>query len=105
MDVSGERHSGLLTGDDLARWSASFEEPLSLDFGPYTVVKPGAWSQGPVFLQQLALLDGMGLEDMDPLGADFIHTVTEAAKLAYADREAFYGDPNFVDVPIKTLLS
>jgi len=105
MDVSGERHSGLLTGDDLARWSASFEEPLSLDFGPYTVVKPGAWSQGPVFLQQLALLDGMGLEDMDPLGADFIHTVSEAAKLAYADREAFYGDPNFVDVPIKTLLS
>ena len=105
MDVSGERHSGLLTGDDLARWSASFEKPLSLDFGPYTVVKPGAWSQGPVFLQQLALLDGMGLEDMDPLGADFIHTVTEAAKLAYADREAFYGDPNFVDVPIKTLLS
>jgi gamma-glutamyltranspeptidase/glutathione hydrolase len=105
MDVSGERHSGLLTGDDLARWSASFEEPLSLDFGPYTVVKPGAWSQGPVFLQQLALLDGMGLEDMDPLGADFIHTVTEAAKLAYADREAFYGDPIFVDVPIKTLLS
>ncbi len=105
MDVSGKRHSGLLTGDDLARWSASFEEPLSLDFGPYTVVKPGAWSQGPVFLQQLALLDGMGLEDMDPLGADFIHTVTEAAKLAYADREAFYGDPNFVDVPIKTLLS
>ena len=105
MDVSGERHSGLLTGDDLARWSASFEEPLSLDFGPYTVVKPGAWSQGPVFLQQLALLDGMGLEDMDPLGADFIHTVTEAGKLAYADREAFYGDPNFVDVPIKTLLS
>ena len=105
MDVSGERHSGLLTGDDLARWSASFEEPLSLDFGPYTVVKPGAWSQGPVFLQQLALLDGMGLEDMDPLGADFVHTVTEAAKLAYADREAFYGDPNFVDVPIKTLLS
>ena len=105
MDVSGERHSGLLTGDDLARWSASFEEPLSLDFGPYTVLKPGAWSQGPVFLQQLALLDGMGLEDMDPLGADFIHTVTEAAKLAYADREAFYGDPNFVDVPIKTLLS
>jgi len=105
MDVSGERHSSLLTGDDLARWSASFEEPLSLDFGPYTVVKPSAWSQGPVFLQQLALLDGKGLEDMDPLGADFIHTVTEAAKLAYADREAFYGDPNFVDVPIKTLLS
>lgn len=105
IDVSGKRHSGLLTGDDLSGWSASFEEPLTLDFGRYTVVKPGTWSQGPVFLQQLALLDGMGLEAMDPMGADFIHTITESAKLAYADREAFYGDPKFVDVPIQTLLS
>lgn len=105
MDVTGERHKGLLTGDDLASWSAFYEDPLTQDFGDYTVAKCGMWSQGPVFLQQLALLDGMGLEDMDPMGADFIHTVTEAAKLAYADREAFYGDPDFVDVPTDTLLS
>jgi len=105
MDVSGERHSGLLTGDDLAGWEASYEAPLTQDFGRYTVAKPGMWSQGPVFLQQLALLDGMGLEDMDPMGAEFVHVVAEAAKLAYADREGYYGDPNFVDVPTETLLS
>ena len=105
MDVSGERHSGLISGDDLAGWQAHYDEPLTQNFGRYTVAKPGPWSQGPVFLQQLALLDGMGLEAMDPMGADFIHTVAEAAKLAYADREAYYGDPNFVDVPMETLLS
>jgi gamma-glutamyltranspeptidase/glutathione hydrolase len=105
MDVSGERHGGLLTGDDMAAWEASYEAPLMQDYGDYAVAKPGAWSQGPVFLQQLALLEGMGLEGMDPMGAEFVHTVTEAVKLAYADREAFYGDPDFVDVPIETLLS
>ncbi len=105
MDVSGERHRGLLTGDDMAAWQAGYEEALTQDFGAYTVTKAGAWSQGPVFLQQLALLDGMGLEAMDPMGAEFAHTIVEAAKLAYADREAYYGDPNFVDVPMTTLLS
>jgi len=105
MDVSGERHRGLLTGDDMAGWRASYEDPLLQDFGRYTVAKAGPWSQGPVYLQQLALLDGMGLEAMDPMEPEFIHTVTEAAKLAYADREAFYGDPEFVDVPMETLLS
>lgn len=105
MDVSGERHSGLLTGEDLATWEASYEDPLTQDFGDYTVAKVGMWSQGPVFLQQLALLDGMGLEAMDPMGPEFVHVVVEAAKLAYADREAFYGDPDFVDVPTETLLS
>ncbi|MEQ9123983.1 MAG: gamma-glutamyltransferase, partial [Alphaproteobacteria bacterium] len=105
MDVSGERHRGFLTGDDMAAWQAHYEAPLTQDFGRYTVAKAGAWSQSPVFLQQLALLDGMGLEAMDPFGADFVHTVTEAAKLAYADREAYYGDPEFVDVPMETLLS
>lgn len=105
MDVTGKRHKGILTGDDLASWSASYEDPLIQDFGKYSVAKPGAWSQGPVFLQQLALLDGMDLEDMDPLGVDFVHTVVEAAKLAYADREAYYGDPDFTDVPMDRLLS
>src|SRR5262249_7284831 len=62
-------------------------------------------SQGPIFLQQLALLDGFDLEGMDPLGTEFVHVVTECAKLAFADREAFYGDPDFVTVPLATLLS
>ncbi len=105
MDVSGKRHSGLLTGSDLAAWQAHYEDALTYNFGDYTIAKPGPWSQGPVFLQQLALLNGTDIGAMDPMGPDFIHIVVEAAKLAYADREAFYGDPNFVDVPMGELLS
>jgi gamma-glutamyltranspeptidase/glutathione hydrolase len=105
MDCSGRRHRGLLTGDDMARWRASIEEPTSLDYHGYSVCKMGPWSQGPVFLQQLALLKGFDVAGMDPLGAEFVHTVTECAKLAFADREKFYGDPNFVSVPIEALLS
>src|SRR3546814_16319945 len=105
MDTSGRRHRGLLTGDDLARWQATYEEPLTYDYGRYTVAKPGPWAQSPVFLQQLALLEGFDLGAMDPLGPDFAHTVIECAKLAFADREAYYGDPDFVRVPVETLLS
>ncbi|MDH5748924.1 MAG: gamma-glutamyltransferase family protein [Rhodospirillales bacterium] len=105
MDTSGERHRGVLTGEDMAKWQASIEAPLTYDYKNYTVCKCGPWSQGPVFLQQLALLKGFGLADMDPLSPDFIHTVTECSKLAFADREAYYGDPDFVDVPMETLLS
>ena len=105
MDVSGRRHTGLLTGDDMANWSASYDAPATYDYGRYTVCKPGPWSQGPALLQQLAILDGMGVADMDPIGPDFVHAVVEAAKLAFADREAYYGDPDFIDVPMNTLLS
>jgi gamma-glutamyltranspeptidase/glutathione hydrolase len=104
MDSSGRRHGGLLTGDDLARWEAPVEAPLTFDYRGYTVAKGGPWSQGPVFLQQLALLQGFDLDDLDPLGPDFVHIVVECAKLAFADREAWYGDPGFVDVPMRTLL-
>ncbi|MBS0642623.1 MAG: gamma-glutamyltransferase family protein [Acetobacteraceae bacterium] len=105
LDTSGRRHRGLLTADDFAQWSATVEEPLAYDYQDYTVLKCGPWSQGPVFLQQLALLNGSDLGGLDPTGAEFVHVVTEAAKLAYADREAYYGDPNFVSVPMQTLLS
>ncbi|MCK9914378.1 gamma-glutamyltransferase family protein [Microbacteriaceae bacterium K1510] len=105
FDVTGRRHRGYLTGDDLAGWSATLEAPLGLDYGDYTVLKCGAWSQGPVFLQQLALLRGTDIATLDPMGAAFIHLVTEASKLAFADREAYYGDPNVVDVPMDVLLS
>lgn len=101
-DSSGEAHGGLLTGDDLARWSASVEEPLAFDYRGHTVYKTRPWGQGPVFLQQLALLQGFDLDGMELLGADYVHTVTEAAKLAFADREAWYGD---TDVPVSDLLS
>ena len=105
MDVTGHRHRSLLTGDDLARWHASAEEPVTLEFRGLTVCKTGPWGQGPVFLQQLALLDGLGLEHVEPGSAELIHTVTEAAKLAFADREAWYGDPRQSHVPLEQLLS
>ena len=105
MDTSGRRHAGLITGQDLATWRPSYEEPLSLNYGDYQVMKPGAWTQGPVLLQQLALLKGFDIATMDPLGADFVHVVTECSKLAFADREKYYGDPDFVRVPMQQLLS
>ena len=105
MDTSGARHRGVLTADDMARWTPRIEAPLTYDYGRYTVCKTGPWGQGPVMLQQLALLKGFNLDGLDPAGADFIHLQVECAKLAYADRDAFYGDPDFVEVPMATLLS
>jgi gamma-glutamyltranspeptidase/glutathione hydrolase len=105
MDTTGERHGGFLTGDDLARWSATKEAPAARSYHGWRVHKGGPWSQGPVALQQLALLQGFDLDALSPTDPEFVHTVTEAAKLALADRELFYGDPDFVDVPLETLLS
>src|SRR5262245_27019078 len=96
-------HDGFLRADDMAEWEATLEQPLSLPYRDHTVFKTGPWGQGPVFLQQLALLDGFDLADATP--EEFVHTVVECAKLAFADREAWYGDPNFVDVPLDLLLS
>jgi len=105
MDVSGAPHRGVLAGEDMARWQARVEAPLTYDYGRYTLCKTGPWGQGPVMLQQLALLKGFGFDRIDPTGPDFIHLQVECAKLAYADRETFYGDPDFVDIPMTTLLS
>ena len=105
MDVTGRRHRGLLAGSDLAGWGASAEAPVTLEYQGLTVCKTGPWGQGPVFLQQLALLDGFDLRAMGPGSAEFVHTVTECAKLAFADREAWYGDPRATDVPLAGLLS
>jgi gamma-glutamyltranspeptidase/glutathione hydrolase len=103
-DASRRRHRGLLVSSDLAGFYARVETPVSLDYGDYTVCKAGPWSQGPVFLQQLALLQGFELSRLDPYGIEFVHLVVECAKLAFADREAYYGDPDFADVPLETLL-
>ena len=105
MDASGSRHKGVLTPDDMARWSASVESPASYDYHGWTVYKTDAWGQGPVLLQALALLSGFDIAGMDPAGPEFVHVVTEAMKLAYADREAYYGDPEFGRVPLQALLS
>jgi gamma-glutamyltranspeptidase / glutathione hydrolase len=104
-DLTGERHRALLTGADLAGWRASAEAPVTFDYAGLTVCKTGPWGQGPVFLQQLALLRGSGVDAMEPGSAEFIHTVIECAKLAFADREAWYGDPRFGEVPVAALLS
>jgi len=105
MDVTGRRNRGLLSGADLAAWRASVEQPVTFGYRGLTVCKTGPWGQGPVFLQQLALLDGLDLEGMGPGSAGFIHAVTECAKLAFADREAWYGDPRHTEIPLGGLLS
>ncbi len=105
MDASGQRHKGVLTADDMANWSATIEEPLTYDYHGWTIAKIGPWGQGPAFLQTLSLLKDFDLSAMDPAGADFVHTITEAMKLAFADREVYYGDPNFCKVPLDILLS
>jgi gamma-glutamyltranspeptidase / glutathione hydrolase len=104
MDVSGRRHRGLLDGDDLAGWRAGVEAPVSVEHHGWTVCKTGPWGQGPVLLQQLRLLDGFDLEAMGLGSEAYVHTVVECAKLAFADREAWYGDPTAVDVPLDGLL-
>jgi len=105
MDSSGRRHKALLRGQDMAGWRPAYEAPATLDYHGWTICKTRPWGQGPVLLQALALLRGFDIASLDPNGADFAHLVLEAAKLAFADREAYYGDPDFVDVPLDALLS
>ena len=91
VDETGRAHRGLLTGADLAAWQPTYEPTISLDWRGVTVYKAGPWSQGPVLLQQLGMLDALG--ELPPHGsAERIHRVVEVAKLAFADREAYYGD-------------
>jgi len=123
-DASGRAHTGLLSLGDLAEWRARVEEPVSFSYRGLDVHKCSAWTQGPVFLQQLALLEGFDLAGMArpgeasasderkrppsgywPASAEFVHTWIECAKLAFADREAYYGDPLHDDVPLEILLS
>lgn len=99
-DSTGENHQGFLTKEDMGNWRPHYEAPVTADFGGVTVCKVGFWSQGPVFLQQLSLLQGM---DVVPGTADGIHKILEATKLAFADRDAWYGDVS--DVPSDALLS
>jgi gamma-glutamyltranspeptidase/glutathione hydrolase len=105
MDTSGERHRGVLTGQDMAAWQANVEAPIHYDYGRYRVMKAAPWTQGLATLQTLALLKGYDLDTMSPTDPDFIHLQIEATKLAFADRDTFYGDPKFVKVPVDVLLS
>ncbi|MFC5285475.1 gamma-glutamyltransferase family protein [Actinokineospora guangxiensis] len=103
-DDSGRDHAGLLTGEDMASWEASYEDAVSADFGSWTLAKCGPWTQGPVLLQQLLILEGLPVSYVDGVPtADTVHHALEATKLAFADREAWYGDDR--DVPLEALLS
>lgn len=105
LDSTGRRHSGLLSADDLAPWRPDVEEPCELQYGDFSVFKPGPWSQGPVFLQQLGILEGCDLRGMGLGSVEYVHTLAEAAKLAFADREAWYGDTHHPPVPMAELLA
>jgi gamma-glutamyltranspeptidase/glutathione hydrolase len=102
IDRFSRAAGGLLTGDDLAGWTATYEPALSVDLAGWRVFKAGPWTQGPLMLQVLRLLDGTDVPATD--SPEDVHVVVEALKLAFADREAWYGDPAFVDVPLADLL-
>jgi gamma-glutamyltranspeptidase/glutathione hydrolase len=104
-DASNQENYGLLAPDDFQVYQTKVETPVTLSYRGYDVYKCNTWCQGPVFLQQLALLEGYDLSSMGYNSADYIHTVVESGKLAFADREKYYGDPDFVTVPLNRLLS
>ena len=104
-DASGTAHVGLLSREDFADWHATVEDPVTYNYAGLDVHKCPPWTQGPVFLQHLAILEGFDLKKLGHNSAEYLHTWTESAKLAFADREAYYGDPLFDEVPLDVLLS
>jgi gamma-glutamyltranspeptidase/glutathione hydrolase len=100
-----DANGGLLQASDLANFTTKLESSVSVDYRGVTVHKCQPWSQGPVFLQQLRILEGLDLRVMGHNSADYIHYLIETTKLAFADREAYYGDPEFTSVPLEGLLS
>lgn len=100
-----QERGGYLEMKDLADFRTFLEKPASVSFRDATVFKCGPWSQGPVLLQHLKLLEGFDLEGMGHNSPDYLHIWTEAAKLVYADREQYYADPGFTPVPLEALLS
>ena len=105
LEAEFVRHGSFLRRADLAAHRTTIEEPATADYRGYTVCKCGPWTQGPALLQALRLLEGFDLAAMGHLSADYVHAVVEAIKLAFADRDAHYGDPEFVHVPLEALLS
>ncbi|MGQ9513890.1 MAG: gamma-glutamyltransferase family protein [Thermoproteota archaeon] len=105
QDASGKYNHGLIESDDLAEYEAKIEEPLSVDWIGLDVYKCSTWTQGPVFLQILRILENFDLKLLGHNTVDYIHISVETIRLAFSDRERSYGDPIFDDVPIKMLLS
>jgi gamma-glutamyltranspeptidase/glutathione hydrolase len=100
-----QTHGGLIAASDLAGWHAKVGAPAKGEYRGYEVYKTGFWAQGPMMIEVLNLLEGYDLKKMGQNSPEYIHTVTEALKLGFADRDRFYGDPNFVKVPAQQLLS
>ncbi len=100
-----EKNGGLLRYEDMAAFHIEPEDAVSTTFHGYTVYKPGFWSQGPSMIEALNILEGFNLAELKLNSADYIHTLVEALKLAYADRDTYYGDPKFVKIPSERLLS
>jgi gamma-glutamyltranspeptidase/glutathione hydrolase len=99
------KEGGFLRKKDLASHVTRIEDPVKVQYRGYTVYKCGPWTQGPYLCQTLRLLEGFDLRKMGHLSADYVHVLTEALKLGFADRDEYYGDPLFVDVPMEALLS
>ncbi len=100
-----QTHGGLLAAEDLAGWHAKVGVPVKGEYRGYEIYKTGFWAQGPMMIEVLNLLEGYNLKKMGQNSSEYIHTVTEALKLGFADRDRFYGDPNFVKVPSQELVS
>jgi gamma-glutamyltranspeptidase / glutathione hydrolase len=100
-----EANGGLIVYNDLANFHAETDDARSTTYRGYTIHKPGFWTQGPVMLQALNILEGYDLKAMGHNSPQYLHTVLEAVKLAFADRDRYYGDPKFSKIPEETLLS
>ena len=99
------RNGGFLRKADLAAHVTRVENPITVQYRGYTINKCDTWTQGPYLCQVLRLLEGFDLKKMGHISVDYIHVLTEALKLGFADRDRYYGDPRFVDVPMRLLLS
>ena len=105
MTAAVRAAGGVMTDDDLATYRGKVEEPATVPYRGFTVHKAGFWNQGPALLQTLRILEGFDLARMGQGSADATHTIVEAVKLAYADRDRYYADPDFARVPGPALLS
>ncbi len=100
-----QSNGGLITADDFAKFAAKVGQPVETEYRGYQVFKAGFWTQGPAMIETLNMLEGFDLKKMGHNSPTYIHTLAEALKLALADRDRYYGDPNFVKIPTTELLS
>jgi gamma-glutamyltranspeptidase / glutathione hydrolase len=105
VDAFSQKSGGLLRYNDLAGFKANLDHPRAYRYLGYDVLKPGFYTQGPATLQTLAILENFDLRSMGHNSAEYIHVLTEAFKLAFADRDIYYGDPKFSKIPEDLLLS